>query len=95
MLACATPRRFSIRNHSRNYHHGGKAGKYAASIRGVASFAGDCAATSRSAAPPEARTILEGPRAISVDENSVLPLRLLAHAIAAMEFTGLDLGRIL
>jgi|SRR5271167_1057371 len=96
MLACATPSRSSIRKHSRKYHHAGKAGKFGAAIDGVRSLAGDCAARSLlSATPQEPRTILARPRAISVDEKSFLPLRLLTHTIARMEFAGLDLGRTL
>ena len=95
MLAAAAPRHFFPHSHSRNCTHAGKAREFGSSFGGVASLVDYCAADSLlSATPPEPRTILERPRPISVNKNSGLHVRLL-NAIAAMEFTSLDLGKTL
>ena len=79
MLAGATPTRSSIYTHFRKDNHAGKARKFCTSTDGIASLAGSFVA----------HLLLS----FSVIRNSALQVRLLTHAIALTEFTGLALGR--
>jgi len=79
MLAGATPTCSSIYTHFRKDNHAGKARKFCTSTDGIASLAGSLVA----------HLLLS----ISVIRNSALQVRLLTHAIALTEFTGLALGR--
>jgi len=79
MLAGATPTCSSIYTHFRKDNHAGKARKFCSSTDGIASLAGSFVA----------HLLLS----FSVIRNSALQVRLLTHAIALTEFTGLALGR--
>ena len=79
MLAGATPTCSSIYTHFRKDNHAGKARKFCTSTDGIASLAGSLVA----------HLLLS----VSVIRNSALQVRLLTHAIALTEFTGLALGR--
>jgi hypothetical protein len=81
MLAGATPTCSSISTLSRKYNLAGKARKFCSSIDGIASLAGSFVA----------HVLLS----FSVIRNLALHVRLLTHAIALAEFTGLALGRTL
>lgn len=80
MLAGATPTCSSIYTHFRKDNHAGKARKFCTSTDGIASLAGSFVA----------HLLL---LSFSVIRNSALQVRLLTHAIALTEFTGLALGR--
>ncbi len=96
MLAGATPSLSFIRSHSRKYNHAGKARKFGSAISGAASLAESCAADLLpSVRTREPRSSLQRPRPFSEIRDSALQVRLLTHAIAATEFTGLALGRTL
>ena len=79
MLAGATPTCSSIYTHFRKDNHAGKARKSCSSTDGIASLAGSFVA----------HVLLW----FSVIRDSALHVRLLTHAIALTEFTGLALGR--
>jgi hypothetical protein len=79
MLAGATPTCSPIYTHFRKDNHAGKARKFCTSTDGSASLAGSFVA----------HLLLS----FSVIRNSALQVRLLTHAIALTEFTGLALGR--
>jgi len=79
MLAGATPTCSSIYTPFRKDNHAGKARKFCTSTDGMASLAGSFVA----------HLLLS----FSVIRNSALQVRLLTHAIALTEFTGLALGR--
>ena len=79
MLAGATPTCSSIYTHFRKDNHAGKARKFCTSTDGIASLAGSFVAH-----------LLPS---FSVIRNAPLHVRLLTHAIALTEFTGLALGR--
>jgi len=81
MLAGATPTCSSIYTHFRKDNHAGKARKFCSSTDGIVSVAGSLVA----------HWLL----AFSVIKNSALQVRLLTHAIALTEFTGLAFGRTL
>jgi hypothetical protein len=81
MLAGATPTCSSVYTHFRKDNHAGKAQKFCSSTDGMASLAGSFVA----------HVLLS----FSVIGNSALHVRLLTHAIALTEFTGLALGRTL
>ena len=81
MLAGATPTCSSIYTHFRKDNHAGKARKFCSSTDGITSLAGSFVA----------HLLLS----FSVIRNAALHVRLLTHAIALTEFTGLALGRTL
>ena len=88
MLAGATPSQLCLHSHSRNRDHARKMRTMGSSFLGVASLPNYCADDSHpSVRLPAPRTKLQRPCPNSVNEISSLHLRLLTHAVAAMEFT--------
>jgi len=81
MLAGATPTCSSIYTHFRKDNHAGKARIFCSSTDGITTLAGSFVA----------HLLLS----FSVIRNAALHVRLLTHAIALTEFTGLALGRTL
>jgi len=88
MMAGIKPYQVCLQSNFRNRNHARKMRTIGPSFLGVASLANYCTVDSHpSVRLPLPRTKLQRPYPISVNEISSLHLRLLTHAVAAMEFT--------